>query len=46
MHPGDWVVGDEDGVVVIPQDRLEPVIEAAKRLAVVEKKIEDEVAKG
>jgi RraA family protein len=46
VHPGDWVVGDEDGVVVIPQDRLEPVIEGAKRLAVVEKKIEDEVAKG
>jgi hypothetical protein len=46
VHPGDWVVGDEDGVVVVPQDRFESVIEAAKRLAVVEKKIEDEVAKG
>lgn len=46
VHPGDWVVGDEDGVVVVPQDRLESVVEAAKRLAVVEKKIEDEVAKG
>jgi RraA family protein len=46
VHPGDWVVGDEDGVVVVPQDRLESVIEAAKRLAVVEKKIEDEFAKG
>jgi RraA family protein len=46
VHPGDWVVGDEDGVVVVPQDRLESVIEAAKRLAIVEKKIEDEVAKG
>ena len=46
VHPGDWVVGDEDGVVVIPQDRLASVIEGAKRLAVVEKKIEDEVAKG
>jgi RraA family protein len=46
VHPGDWIVGDEDGVVVVPQDRLASVIEAAKRLAVVEKKIEDEVAKG
>lgn len=46
VHPGDWVVGDEDGVVVVPQERLETVIKAAKRLAVVEKKIEDEVAKG
>jgi RraA family protein len=46
VHPGDWVVGDEDGVVVIPQSRLEAVIESSKRLAVVEKKIEAEVAKG
>ncbi|MBM3801694.1 MAG: RraA family protein [Acidimicrobiia bacterium] len=46
VHPGDWVVGDEDGVVVVPQDRLEATIEAAKRLALVEKKIEDEVARG
>ena len=46
VHPGDWVVGDEDGVVVVPADRLESVVEAAKRLAVVEKRIEEEVAKG
>jgi RraA family protein len=46
VHPGDWVVGDEDGVVVVAQERLEAVVDAAKRLAVVEKKIEDEVAKG
>jgi 3-hexulose-6-phosphate synthase/6-phospho-3-hexuloisomerase len=46
VHPGDWVVGDEDGVVVVPADRLESVVEAAKRLAVVEKRIEKEVAKG
>lgn len=46
VHPGDWVIGDEDGVVVVPADRLEFVVEAAKRLAVVERRIEDEVAKG
>ncbi len=46
VYPGDWVVGDEDGVVVVPQERLEIVIEAAKRLAILEKKIEQEVAKG
>jgi RraA family protein len=46
VHPQDWVVGDEDGVVVVPASRLESVIDVAKRLATVEKKIELEVAKG
>ena len=46
VHPGDWIFGDEDGVVVVPQERLEMVIDAARRLAIVEKKIEKEVAKG
>ncbi|MEW5976479.1 MAG: RraA family protein [Acidobacteriota bacterium] len=46
VHPGDWVVGDEDGVVVVPADQAKAVVEAAKRLSVVEKKIEREVAKG
>jgi 4-hydroxy-4-methyl-2-oxoglutarate aldolase len=28
VAPGDWVVGDVDGVVVIPQPQLEDVLEA------------------
>lgn len=46
VHPGDWVVGDEDGVVVVPAARLDQVVGAAKRLASVERKIEREVARG
>lgn len=38
VSPGDWIVGDDDGVVVIPQDDLEAVIEAG--LAVEEKERE------
>jgi len=46
VHPEDWVVGDEDGVVVVPRERLEMEIDATRRLAIVEKKIAKEVARG
>ena len=31
VRPGDWVVGDNDGVVVIPAERLDVVIAAAQK---------------
>jgi len=46
VKPGDWVAGDEDGVVVVPAERLEVVFETAQRLAIVEKKIEQAVRQG
>ena len=46
VHPGDWIVGDEDGVVVIPADRLDSVMETAVRLAEVEKMIDREIRRG
>jgi 4-hydroxy-4-methyl-2-oxoglutarate aldolase len=30
VRPGDWVVGDRNGVVVIPSDRVHTVIDAAE----------------
>jgi len=30
VAPGDWVVGDGDGVVVVPGDRIHAVIEAGR----------------
>ena len=30
VHPGDLIVGDEDGVVVVPRDRIEEVITRAQ----------------
>lgn len=32
VHPGDWVVADPDGVVVIPQDSLQEVLKTARRI--------------
>jgi 4-hydroxy-4-methyl-2-oxoglutarate aldolase len=33
VHPGDWVIGDEDGVVVIPETVLASVVAAGKSRA-------------
>ncbi|MSV29517.1 MAG: RraA family protein [Bryobacterales bacterium] len=40
VSPGDWVVGDEDGVVVIPAARLQEVVAKAKLIVAAERKIE------
>ncbi len=36
VAPGDWVVGDVDGVVVVPGDRLDETIEAGRARAAAE----------
>lgn len=46
VAPGDWIVGDEDGVVVVPRDRLDEVVETAARLRKVERAMERCVARG
>jgi 3-hexulose-6-phosphate synthase/6-phospho-3-hexuloisomerase len=46
VSPGDWIVSDEDGIVVVPQPRLEDTIGAAERLRRVEIKIQREVESG
>ena len=46
MSPGDWIVSDEDGIVVVPQARLEATVAAAERLRKVEIKIQRQVQQG
>lgn len=46
VHPGDWIVGDEDGVVVVPSSQLARVLETAQQLLRVEKAIYLEIRQG
>ena len=42
VRPGDWMVGDEDGVVVIPAERLPDAIGTAERIVAAEKEHSNE----
>lgn len=46
VNPGDWVVGDEDGVAVVPSERLEAALAAAEALRDVERALAAEVERG
>jgi regulator of RNase E activity RraA len=43
---GDWVVGDGDGVVVIPQHRLRQVLDVAQEISATEERIRAAVRSG
>ncbi len=44
--PEDWVIGDADGIVVVPAARLESALEGAELLREVERGIEAQVRQG
>ncbi|MBY6207950.1 MULTISPECIES: RraA family protein [Halomonas] len=46
IHPGDILVGDEDGVVSFAPEQLEPLIRAARLSAQKEETIKQEIATG
>jgi 4-hydroxy-4-methyl-2-oxoglutarate aldolase len=46
IRPGDYIVGDASGVVVIPQDRAEDVTAHAERITAEEQRIAAAVAAG
>jgi len=46
IHPGDWVVGDANGVVVVPQELAVEVLLAAEEVMETERKIWEELRAG
>jgi 4-hydroxy-4-methyl-2-oxoglutarate aldolase len=46
VQPGDLVVGDVDGVVIVPKDQVETVLEAAETKASAERQRLEEIARG
>ena len=46
VRPGDWIVGDHDGVVVIPVGSAGSVLETALRIVKAEKEIERAILAG
>ncbi|MBM3784283.1 MAG: RraA family protein [Acidobacteria bacterium] len=46
INPGDWLVGDDDGVVVIPAARLDEVLDKAGRICEAEKRIAKAIRDG
>ncbi|MCI2415977.1 hypothetical protein MOQ72_00945 [Saccharopolyspora sp. K220] len=46
VNPGDWIFGDEDGVLVIPKDALEEVLAKSEEAKDIEDKVREEVQAG
>jgi len=46
IYPGDYIVGDRDGVVVVPQGRIQEAIEKATAREVREESIREQLRQG
>lgn len=46
IEPGDWIVGDDDGVVIVPRAIAEDVLAEAERKAATESEIRSAVREG
>jgi 3-hexulose-6-phosphate synthase/6-phospho-3-hexuloisomerase len=46
VHPGDWIVGDESGVVVIPRERAYEIARRALEVKKTEARIREEIRRG
>lgn len=46
VHPGDWVIGDDDGVVVVPARKVVETLRTAESLGAVEARISAAIERG
>lgn len=46
VEPDDWIVGDADGIVVVPASRADDVVAAAEEITATEDRIREAVAGG
>jgi regulator of RNase E activity RraA len=46
IEPGDWIFGDEDGVLVIPADQLDEVLAKSEEAKQIEDKVRADVVAG
>lgn len=46
IAPGDWLVGDGDGIVALPASRIEEILATARQIAAAEANIRDAVVAG
>lgn len=46
IEPGDWIVGDADGVVSVPAGRVDEVLQVAAEIAAAEDRIREAVLQG
>ena len=46
VAPGDWVVGDDDGVVAVPSDRLDEVLVRAEAVVERDERMQAAIAAG
>jgi regulator of RNase E activity RraA len=46
ITPGDWVVGDDDGVVVVPFEIADRVLAEAEEKAAAENKVRSAIREG
>jgi 3-hexulose-6-phosphate synthase/6-phospho-3-hexuloisomerase len=46
VHPGDWIIGDESGVVVIPRERAYEIARRAREVKKTEERVREEIKRG